>query len=349
MQAQKLNIRIIIKIIGIILIIEGLFMLSCLPVSWYFKSTDFRALLISGIITLVPGIIIILFTQNINQKEASKKDGYLIVVLTWLTMSIFGTLPFLLSGSIINFTDAFFETISGFSTTGASILTNIEVIPKGVLFWRSLTQWIGGMGIIVFTVALLPLFGFGGMNLLQAEAPGITKDKIHPRVAATARRLWSIYFTFTILEIILLMLGDMNWYEAGCHAFTTMSTGGFSPKNSCIADYSPYIQYIIIIFMICGSTSFPLVYFFIKRQFIKVFKNEEFLFYISVIILSSLFIAIGLYTYSNLDIEKSIRNALFQVTSIISTTGFVNTDYMQWPSFLWFFLFLQDDIQKSNH
>lgn len=340
MQSQKINWNIIIKITGLILIIEGFFLLSCLPVSWHFGGNDFSSILISGLVILILGFILWYFKRSVNQKDVSKKDGHLIVVLIWVVMSIFGALPFYISGYIPSYTDAFFETISGFSTTGATILTDIEALPKGLLFWRSLTQWIGGLGIIVFTVAVLPLFGFGGMNMFAAEAPGLTKDRLHPRIVVTARRLWIIYIALTLAEILLLMLGKMNWYEAVCHSFTTVSTGGFSPLNSSIANYSPYIQYIIATFMILGGTSFTLHFFFLKRQFNRIIKNEELWFYIILIFSASLFISIGLFSTSHTQFEISFRNALFQVVSIITCTGFITTDFMNWPSYLWHFLFL---------
>jgi trk system potassium uptake protein TrkH len=340
MQSQKVNKHIIIKVTGMVLIIEGLFMLSCLPVSIHFGGEDFLSILISGVFILILGAILWYLKRSVNQKDVSKKDGHLIVVLIWVVMSLFGALPFYISGYIPSYTDAFFETISGFSTTGATILTDIEVLPKGLLFWRSFTQWIGGLGIIVFTVAVLPLFGFGGMNIFTAEAPCFAKERLHPRIVVTARRLWVIYLSLTLVQIALLMIGKMNWYEAVCHSFTTVSTGGFSPLNSSIAGYSTYIQYIIIIFMLLGGISFPLYYFFLKKQFSKIFKNEELQFYLVVIIIASLFITIGLFVVYGGDIEKSLRTALFQVTSIITTTGYITSDYMIWPSYLWFIIFL---------
>jgi len=340
MQPQKVNIKVIIKVIGVILVVEGVFILSCLPVSLYFGGEDFYHLLLPGLFVLITGAFLWFKHRSINQRDASKKDGYLIVVIIWIVMSAFGALPFFISGYIPNYTDAFFETISGFSTTGATILTDIEVVPKGILFWRSLTQWIGGMGIIVLTVAILPFFGFGGMNMFMAEAPGLTKDKLHPRIMATARRLWVIYVALTIAEVSLLLLGGMNWYESVSHSLTTMSTGGFSPKNTSITEYSPYIQYVITVFMAMGGISFILHYMLIKRRFSNIIKNDELWFYIILIAASTLFIMISLYVTSGGDLEKSFRDSVFQVVSIITTTGFTNTDYMIWPSFIWFLLFL---------
>ncbi|MCD4747616.1 MAG: TrkH family potassium uptake protein, partial [Bacteroidales bacterium] len=254
--------------------------------------------------------------------------------------SLFGALPFLLSGSITNYTDAFFETISGFTTTGATILTDIEVLPKGILFWRSLTHWIGGMGIIVLSIAILPILGIGGMQLFVAEVPGIVPDKLHPRITHTAKRLWMIYVFFTVIETVLLKLGGMNLFDALCHAFATMATGGFSTQNDSITGYSPLIQYIIIIFMIIAGTNFTLHYFALHANIKKIWKNEEFRFYIYFIFGMCIFIMFFIFFLSDIRFEEAFRNSLFQVVSIITTTGFITSDYLIWPGYLWFLIFI---------
>ncbi len=340
MQLARLNWNIIVKVTGILLVIEGLFVLSCLPVSLYFQGDDFKPLLLSGLIILCTGFLFWFINRKANPNDVSKKESYLIVALIWIIISAFGALPYFISGYIPSYTDAFFETMSGFSTTGASILKDIEVIPKGLLYWRSLTCWMGGMGIIVLAVAILPFFGFGGMNILQAEAPGLTKDKLHPRIIIVARRFLGIYIGLTVLEIILLKVGGMPLYDAVSHSFCTIATAGFSPKNTSFVQYSPFIQYVVIFFMMLGGTNFALHYFFIKGQFSKVYKNEEFLFYLCILFFSAFFIAIGLFLTNNLNFEKSFRNSLFQVVSIVTCTGFISNDYMTWPSYLWFLLFL---------
>ena len=338
-----MNFSIIIRFLGILLVIEGLFIFTALPFSYYYGGSDFNSILISGIITLIFGILFRLITKEANEKSIGKREGYVIVTFSWIVMSVFGTLPYIISNSIPSFTDAFFETISGFSTTGASILTDIEAIPKGILFWRSMTHWIGGMGIIVLTVAILPFLGIGGMQLFNAESSGPTKDKLHPRITETAKRLWGIYVLFTLLQTVLLLLGGMNLFESLCHAFGTMATGGFSPKNSSIADYSPYIQYVCIIFMMIASTSFSLHYYALKGKFKKAYKSEEFRLFLTIILASSLIISLFLYfdSYQKYNsFEEAFRNAWFTVTSIVSCTGFVTADYMKWAPFLWFFIFL---------
>jgi trk system potassium uptake protein TrkH len=253
---------------------------------------------------------------------------------------LFGTLPFLISGAIPDFTNAFFETISGFTTTGASVLNDIESVPKNILYWRATTHWMGGMGIIVLTVAVLPFLGIGGMQLLVAEMPGITPDKLHPRITATAKRLWGIYVIFTFLEILLLWAGEMDFFDSVCHAFATMATGGFSTKNDSIAGFGPYTQYVITFFMILAGTNFTLHYFALHRKFSKVWYNQEFRVYFWIIVSVALFITAGLFLLQGFNIERSFRDAIFSVVSILTTTGFANSDYLLWPSSTWMLIFI---------
>lgn len=326
---------------GILLILNGVFMLLCIPFSLYYSEGDLRALLISSGITLVCGLLIFVITKRNQTKELRKRDGYLVVTLGWLIMSFFGSLPYILSSSIPNLTDAFFETLSGFSTTGATILTDIESVNKGILFWRSLTQWIGGMGIIVLTVAILPILGIGGMQLFVAEAPGISPDKLQPRIKETAKRLWFIYLALTFTEMILLLLGGMTFYDAINHSLTTMATGGFSTKNASVAHYtSPFIQYVIIGFMFLAGTNFTMTYFGLHGKFAKVLKNEEFKTYAIVTVILSLVIGLVIFGLGHDTLEKSMRDALFQVVSVITTTGYVTHDYTAWTPFITVLFFI---------
>lgn len=330
---MRFNYKVILNVLGLLLLLNGAFMMLCVPFSFYFKEGDLIPLLKSGGITMLVGYTAFALTRRNRSKELKKKDGYLIVTLGWLTMSLFGTLPYTLSGSIPDFTDAFFETISGFTTTGATILTDIESVDKGILFWRSLTQWIGGMGIIVLAVAILPILGIGGMQLFVAEAPGITPDKLKPRITETAKRLWFIYVGLTLTEMILLWIGGMSFYDAINHALTTMATGGFSTKNASIAHFqSPFIQYTITLFMFLAGTNFTLTYFGLHGKFRTMYKNEEFRFYASCCILLTMICAISVFTHSDQGIEKSFRDGLFQVISIVTTTGYVTADYSHWAS-----------------
>lgn len=332
---MRFNLKVIGNIMGILLLINGGFMALCLPLSIYYGENDWIAISISSVVTLGVGFSLRFVARKRENKELKKKDGYLIVTLGWIVMSIFGALPYIISGAIPNFTDAFFETISGYTTTGASILTDIEAVPNGILFWRSLTQWIGGMGIIVLALAILPFLGIGGMQLFVAEAPGITPDKLQPRIQETAKRLWFIYVGLTLAEAIALYFAGMTPFDAINHSLTTMATGGFSTKNASLAHFnSPLIQYIVILFMFLAGTSFTLTYFGLKRNFKKILKNEEFIVYSLFIVAITIIVTITLLVVQNQPVEKSFRDAFFQVVSLITTTGFVTADYTSWAPFL---------------
>ncbi|MDA3953608.1 MAG: TrkH family potassium uptake protein [Bacteroidales bacterium] len=336
-----INKKIIFQVMGLLLLIEGFFLGISSLVSLFYGQYDFSALITTSLICFSTGITLWLFTKNAD-KNIGKREGYIIVSLVWVIFSLFGALPFILSGAIPSFTDAFFETISGFTTTGASILNDIEALPYGLLFWRSLTQWLGGMGIIVLSIAILPMFGIGGMQLFIAEVPGPTPDKLHPRIKETAKRLWGIYVLFTLAEVILLKIGGMNWFDAVNHSFTTMATGGYSTKQASIGDpgfSSPFIHYVIIVFMFLAGTNFTLSYFALHLKFGKVFKNEEFRYYIGFIIIFALVITVALWYFEGYNPEKSFRDSLFQVVSIITTTGFVTADYMLWKPFVIIMIF----------
>ncbi|MDZ7774270.1 MAG: potassium transporter TrkG [Bacteroidales bacterium] len=284
--------------------------------------------------------LLLFLTYRKAIKAMSKREGYIIVTLSWVIISLFGALPLYLGAATSSYTDAFFETMSGFTTTGATILTDIEGVSKGLLFWRALTQWIGGMGIIVLSLAILPVLGIGGMSLFVAEMPGPTPDKLHPRITATAKRLWGIYVLLTLFETLFLMLGGMNLFEGLSHAFTTMSSGGFSTQNASIAAFSPYIQYVIIVFMVLAGTNFTLHYLALHGKLKEVFRNEEYKYYLLIMAFFSLVIALVLIFNVKLPAEEAIRKAVFQVVSIVTTTGFITDDYLLWPGFLWMIIFL---------
>jgi len=340
---MRLNIKAILSILGLLLTLNGGFMLLCLPVSIYYQDGQWHALLISGIFTSIVGVLMHFLTKSQSNGGLSKRDGYLVVTLGWLIMSLFGTLPYLISGQIPSFTDAFFETLSGYTTTGASILNDIESMGHGILMWRSLTQWIGGMGIIVLTVAILPLLGIGGMQLFVAEAPGVTPDKLKPRITDTAKRLWLIYLGLTVLEAVLLLVGGMSFFDATNHALTTMATGGFSTKQASVAYFtSPFIQYVIIVFMFLAGTNFTLTYFGLHGKLRKVWENEEFRYYFGFTIGFAVLITTAVYVVTGDEFEGAFRNSLFQLVSIITTTGFVTADYTSWTPLLTviFFMFM---------
>ena len=335
-----LNYRTIIRILGLILIIEGIFMWLSIPVILIFREKDLLQFLLSGAITAGVGALAYLPFRK-SDLNLNNRDGYVIVTGGWLLFSLFGTLPFLLTRSIPGITDAFFETMSGFTTTGASILNNIEELSHGVLFWRSLIQWLGGMGIILLTLLLLPFLGIGGMQLFSAEVPSPTPDKLHPHVKDTAKRLWIIYLFFTISETLLLWAGEMGLFDAACHSLTTMATGGYSTKQASIAYWnSPYIHYIITLFMFLAGTNFTLSYFAMHGKFRKIWDNEEFRWYLAFIGGFTILITVGLFFTSGGGLEPAFRNAIFQVVSIITTTGYATADYLVWAPWLIVLIFI---------
>ncbi len=336
-----MNVKIIFRALGFLLLVEGVAMLLSFVVSLIYNEYDQWAFLISSGINMLIGGLIIYLTRN-AKKDIGRHEGYIIVTSVWVVFSFFGSLPYVISGAIPNFTNAIFETISGFSTTGASILDDIESLPHGILFWRSITQWLGGMGIIVLSLAILPVFGIGGMQLFMAEVPGPTPDRISPRIRQTAKNLWSIYLIFTIAEMVLLWIAGMELFDAVCHSFTTMSSGGFSTKQASIAYWpSPLIQYIVIIFMFLAGTNFTISYMVLRGNFKRIFKDEEFKYYTLIVVGFSLIIGVGLLlTTAHPGIEQTFRDTLFQVVSIITTTGFATVDYLLWPPVLILLLFV---------
>ncbi|WP_276389796.1 TrkH family potassium uptake protein [Eudoraea chungangensis] len=345
------NYRIIIHLMGLLLLFNGSFMLMAALVSGIYADGVTLELTLSAILTQLLGILCMFYTRG-HKKEVKRKEGYIIVTLGWIVMSASGVLPYLLSGAIPDFTNAFFETISGYTTTGASILDDIEVLPKGILFWRSLTHWIGGMGIIVLAIAILPLLGIGGMQLFSAEAPGPNADKLHPRITDTAKRLWLIYVGYTAAETLFLSLAGMSFFDAINHSMATLSTGGFSTKNASLAHWNnqPLIQYIVIFFMFLAGSNFVLSYFAFKGKVQRILQDEEFKFYAGFILLFVAMTAVVIYYNANVEIsefhpmpfgaaESSFRHGLFQVIAVITTTGFVTADFTAWTSFLTVFFF----------
>ncbi|MCB0263786.1 MAG: TrkH family potassium uptake protein [Calditrichaeota bacterium] len=320
----------VIYILGLLMMFLSGSMLIPVPFSLYYGQTDYLSLLSAAGITF--GVGFAAYRLSKFRDDLRPKEGFAIVAFSWIFLSFFGCLPFVFSGTIPSFTDAFFETMSGFTTTGATILTQIEGMPEGVLMWRSLTHWIGGMGIIVLSLAILPFLGVGGMQLFKAEVPGPVADKLTPRVTETAKILWGVYLVFTAAQTVLLMFGGMNLFEALCHAFGTLATGGYSTRNASVGAYgSAYIDYVIILFMLLAGTNFALHYRFLRGDFKVYFKNPEFLFYMAIIGFTALLICINNFIALDTGVEKTFRDSLFQVVSISTTTGYGTADYEQWP------------------
>tara|TARA_Y100001970_G_scaffold51971_1_gene65680 strand:+ start:1932 stop:3371 length:1440 start_codon:yes stop_codon:yes gene_type:complete len=333
------NFKTIINILAALLIVMGISMLMPLLISYMYGEPDFSGHLKSSIICFCLGLPIWYITRK--NRSLSSKDGFAIVSLAWLLVALTGTFPFYFTDSITSFTDAWFESMSGVTTTGSSILSDIEILPHGVLFWRSFLQWIGGMGIIVFTIAILPLLGVGGVQLFKAEVPGPVADKIRPRVKETAKILWMVYIGFTAFETILLAAFGMPLFDAVCHSFTTMPTGGFSTQNASLGAYeSNAIQYIVIIFMFIAGANFTLHFRAITGNFKSYSKDSEFLTYFGIIVLTSILIFANINAASQSWTHDTFLDSLFQTVSIITTTGFGTSDYELWPFFSQFLIII---------
>ena len=336
---------------GALLVIESVFMAIAMSVSFFYGDPDDGAFLISTILTLVAGWIGIAIGTGASS-QVGEREGYVIVALVWVVFSAFGMLPYWLSGQIPSFTDAWFETMSGFSTTGATILDDIEVLSHGALFWRSMTQWLGGLGIIVLSVALLPMFGLGGMQLYAAEMNGISYEKLSPRIADTAKSLWITYILLTIAEAGLLWLEGMPIFDSICHSFTTVSSGGFSTKNMSIAFYaSPIIEYTVAFFMLLAGVNFGLIILFFRGKPGRLWHDEETKWYLSAVAVVTAVLTIGLMVQWLMDsfaassneffshLEMAFREGLFTTIATMTSTGFGIADYMTWPPFLWVVVF----------
>ena len=333
-----INIRIIARVFSLVLVIEGLFMLLSALVSFIYG--EHSSLILSGIITIVTGVLVFTPLRN-EEKLYGNKEGYIIVTGIWLVLSLFGTIPYLFSGTIRSFGNAFFESISGFTTTGASIFSDVESLPHGILFWRSLTQWIGGLGFIIISMSVLQVVKSINIQLTLTDFSGQATNKIHPKIKEAIKRIITIYVLLTLLESVLLMLGGMNVFDAICHSFTTMSTGGFSTKNGGIASFSnPSILIILTVFMFLAGTNLTLIYFGLKRNFKKIFENNEFIFYTIICVAFILLTSFVLISKQGYPRGKAFLEGAFESISVITTTGFYHTNYNLWGNFLILIIFL---------
>ena len=324
-------------IVGLLLIILGFSMLFSVGCSLIYGDGDIIPLLQSIAVTIVSGLILVIFFKSKDKKELSTHDGFAVVTMGWFAMAIFSALPFYFSGTL-DYTNSFFEAMSGLTTTGASVLGHsstllIEDVPHGILFWRSFTHFIGGMGIIVFSIAILPMLGMGGVQLFRAEVAGPAADKITPRVKQTAKLLWGIYVGFVLIETFVLRIEGMPWFDALCHSFGTMATGGFSTKNISIAAYGGLIQWTIIFFMFCAATNFSLHYYFIAKKNGKYFKDLEFKVYLTLVIFCAFLFFINIINSADYSLNmESVRHSIFTSVSLITTTGFGTEDFESWPA-----------------
>ncbi|MCQ1530895.1 TrkH family potassium uptake protein [Lutispora saccharofermentans] len=338
-----MNFKMVLKSLGILLICEAIAITPSLAVSGIYNDGAMKSFAYTLLMLIAAGLALI------NLKPQSKsiyaRDGFAIVGFGWVLVSFFGSLPFYLSGSIPSLVDSFFEAVSGFTTTGASILTEVESLPKSILFWRSFTHWVGGMGVLVLTLAILPSVGAGTLQIMKAESPGPNPGKLVPRVGKTAKILYGIYFVITVVQIIFLIIAGMPVFDACIHTFGTVGTGGFSSKNISVGAYNNvFAEVIITVFMLMCGANFSLYYQVIKGNFKALFKDGEFRFYIGVVSLSIILITIDLYGNIFSSVGESLRHSSFQVASIITTTGYSSTDFDKWPIFskliLFFLMFI---------
>ena len=334
---NTINFRSVFKIIGLILLISAASFLLCVPVALIY-SEPVSPFLLSFVTALIPGFLLYRMTDSPLQHKVTTREGYLSVTLGWLVLVLSGTLPFVYSGVMHGYANMIFESVSGYTTTGASILTDVESLPKSVLFWRSLTHWIGGIGIILLVIIILPSLKVGGYSLFSLESS--LKEKILPRTKSIASAVLMIYLLLTLVLVLLLTAGGMDLFDSICHAFGTVATGGFSTKNTSISGYSPYIQYVLGIFMFLSAASFVVFYFILKRNFSRVRSNEELWFYVFFTTAAVVSVTMVLYTGTGMNFAESFRHSFFQVVSTISTTGFATTDYTVWPQAALVLIFL---------
>jgi trk system potassium uptake protein TrkH len=325
--------RYITYVVGTLILFLGLTMAAPLFGWLWYRDSSLIPLLSAMGITIAAGGILFLMFRREEATQISQREGMAIVAVGWTAIGLFGALPFYLAAPEWSFVDAFFESISGFTTTGASILTDIEALPKWLLLWRSFIQWLGGMGIIVLSIAILPFLGVGGMQLYKAEVPSPVPDKLKPRIRETAVILWKVYALFSVAETVLLMLGGMSFFDALCHAFTTMPTGGFSTRNASVAHFnSLYIDTVVIVFMILAGINFSLHYQFLRGKPLAFWKDAECRFFLLAVLVISVLVGWNLWHSVYESVGRALRYGIFQVVSIITTTGFATADYEQWPA-----------------
>ena len=333
------NFRLISKIIGSLLFIEAFFMSWCVVMALTFEEDDIMAFLLSTLITFGGGCLFLYFGRK-SENSLSRRDAYVVVTSTWLVFSLFGMIPYLVHGSITNLADAYFETISGFTTTGASILDNVESLPHAMMFWRSLTQWIGGLGIVFFTIAILPSLVGGSVKVFAAEATGPIRSKVHPKLSTNAKWIWSVYLLLTAACALSFWGAGMSLFDAANYSLTTTATGGFATHNDSTAFFqSPLIDYLAVLFQFLSGINFTVLYMVIfKFKINAMFRNSEFLFYLTVVLSATTVIGFMLAFQLGYDWEHALRSSLFQVVSLMTTTGLFNDNVGQWPHLTWVIL-----------
>ena len=327
---------------GVLLLIESGIMFLCALLPIFYGENDLFGFVMAALVSACFGMTFMMIGKSTRNKESAmtRRDGYIVVAVSWVLFSIFGSLPYYVSGYIPSYADAYFETMSGFTTTGATIIDDIEAIPHGLLFWRSLTQWIGGLGIVFFTVAVLPIFGAGEVQLFAAEAIGPNHGKLHPRISVSGRWIITVYLLITVLCAVALRFCGMGIFDSINHALCTAATGGFSTKNASIGYFNSHsIEYVITFFMFLSGINYGLLFFVLFRARLHKLANDtEFKWFVGIVLLFTLIVTVSLYISTPYNASASFRNALFHVTAIITTTGFTTTDYTLWPPFIWMLL-----------
>lgn len=346
-MTRTFNTRMVFRTMGALLMIEAVFMSLAWCVSLWYGEADSEVFLLSTIVTLLSGVIGLLIGRR-AESRMGEREGYVIVAMVWVVFSAFGLLPYYLSGQVPSLTDAWFESMSGFTTTGATIIADLDVMTHGLLFWRSLTQWIGGMGIIVLSIAILPIFGLNGMQLYAAEVSGLTYEKVSPRISDTAKMMWSIYVLLTATEVVALWLCGMDVFDAVCHSFSTIATGGFSTHNNSLEFYdSAAIHYTVTLFMFVSGINFVMLIYLLRGKARNIVQDEEVRWYSVAVLVFSVLLTVGLYIarpgWTGMHMERAFRDSIFTVISAMTSTGYTISDYMYWPVVAWvaiFFLML---------
>ncbi len=347
------NTKIVFRTLGALLLIESLFMLVPTVTAYLYENSDLGAWIVTTVLTMLGGLLFLLIGHG-AQKRVGEREGYVIVASVWIVFSLFGMLPFWLSGALPTLADCWFETMAGFTTTGATVCADVESMSQSLLLWRALMQWVGGLGIIVLSVAILPMFGLGGMQLYSAEVTGVSYEKLSPRIADTAKHMWVTYILLTVGQTVLLYLEGMPQFDAICHSMSTISTGGFSTRNNSMIDYNAAIQWTTAVFMFLSGMNFTQLIYLFRGHPSKIFNDEETRWYSIAVLVATAFLSIGLFihygiehdfsqlrfAYETLEMtERALRKGFFMVCSAMTSTGFAASDYMTWPKLLWVFVF----------
>lgn len=334
-----MHINLVLKTMGLVLLFEAAAMVPCLLIGLFYREVDLRPFVVGISAASIFGFG--LYLIPIRNKDVGYREGFAIATFGWLLLALFGAIPFTVAGVVPSYIDALFETMSGFTTTGASVITNVEILPKSILFWRNFTQWLGGMGIIVLTLALIPSLNIGGIQMFKAEVPGPKKSKVLPRIAQTSRQLYKVYIIITLVQIVALKLAGLNWFDSFIHTFGSVATGGFSNYNASVGHFqSITVEIIIIFFMIISGVNFALHYHLMRGNLKPFWHDSETKFYLGIIAIAITLISYNLFSEISIPAGTAVREATFQVASIITTTGFATADFEQWPSFSKFILLL---------